>query len=388
MMIRSASLGATWHVPFLRVAVFASILLAQAGCQVFPTGRSATGSSQLINGQSTLFDSQSGAPIRPLNEASSNDTAKLCLATADSLAKGGKLPEAIQLYEKARTIDPRQAEVATRKLALMYDSTGDWDRARMEYDAALKAAPKDADLLQDLGYGYYCRMQWDTAEKYLREALTINPKHAKAMVNLAMTLGQKRDYAQSYETFLKVVPPAHAHCNMAFIFTTQGRREEAKEAYRKALSLEPSLQLAQAALSKLERGDVITPEQPRLPVKTASATKQSTIPAKVAKKAPEPTPAPAAEPEPETTPEAVEKLSEELNRPVVIRGPLSQPAVVPLGTVTAEPTPVTAPVQEPAAPMSEPVSQPGVAPSEPGSSEAPSGLPLPTPTAPASQNDN
>ncbi|MCS6978044.1 MAG: tetratricopeptide repeat protein, partial [Gemmatales bacterium] len=43
-----------------------------------------------------------------------------------------------------------------------------------------------------------------------------------------------------------------AQVNLAFIYQTQGKREEAKEAYRKALALQPELDLARRALAKLE----------------------------------------------------------------------------------------------------------------------------------------
>ena len=46
--------------------------------------------------------------------------------------------------------------------------------------------------------------------------------------------------------------PAQAQANLAFVLTAQGKREEAKAAYRKALQLDPSLALARDALAKLD----------------------------------------------------------------------------------------------------------------------------------------
>jgi tetratricopeptide (TPR) repeat protein len=180
------------------------------------------------------------------------EAARVCRATAAALEKAGKDPEAIALYEKARKSDPAMEGVC-RRLAVLYDRQGDFTKALEEYQRALKLNPHDADLLNDLGYAYYCRGRWTDAENSLRQAVEINPKHGRAWINLGMTLGQEERYTESFEAFAKVVSPAQAHCNVAFALTTQGKREEAKEAYRKALALNPDLRIARLALAKLEK---------------------------------------------------------------------------------------------------------------------------------------
>src|SRR5262249_20656853 len=117
----------------------------------------------------------------------------------------------------------------------------------------LRENPRDADVLASLGYFYYARGQWTEAEENLRHALTINPKHQRAWVNLGLTMGEQGHYAQSLEAFRKAVSEAEAHSNLAFVLTTQGKRQEAKEEYRRALELEPNLMIARRALDKLER---------------------------------------------------------------------------------------------------------------------------------------
>jgi tetratricopeptide (TPR) repeat protein len=52
--------------------------------------------------------------------------------------------------------------------------------------------------------------------------------------------------------FEQAVGPGEALVNLAFVYQTQGKREEAKQAYRKALELQPDLDLARRALAKLE----------------------------------------------------------------------------------------------------------------------------------------
>jgi tetratricopeptide (TPR) repeat protein len=135
---------------------------------------------------------------------------------------------------------------------VLYDRLGNATRAVPEFERAVKEHPRDADLLNDLGYHHYNLGRWAEAEKTLRQAVEINPKHTCAWTNLGMTLAQQGRTRESLEAFGHCVGPAEAQCNLGFLLTTQGKREEAKSAYHEALRLEPGLQLAKSALAKLE----------------------------------------------------------------------------------------------------------------------------------------
>jgi Tfp pilus assembly protein PilF len=139
-----------------------------------------------------------------------------------------------------------------RQLAPLYDRLGDTPHALAEYQRALKENPDDADVLNGLGYFYYSRGQWPEAEETLRRALGVNPRHARAWVNLGLTLGAQGQCAESLDAFRKVVSEAEAHSNLAFLLMTQGKREEAKKEYCRALELDPNLAIARQALDKLE----------------------------------------------------------------------------------------------------------------------------------------
>jgi Tfp pilus assembly protein PilF len=224
-----------------RVLLGLACLGAPAGCQSFNLGES--------------FPSPAPAAANAAKdpvELPPGEKAQVCRATAERLERAGKDPEAIILYERARKADPRMKDIG-RRLAVLYDRQGDFNKALEEYQQALERTPKDSDLHNDLGYAYYCRGQWQEAEKHLRQAVSLNPQNARAWINLGLTLGQRERYAESLEAFAKVVRPAQAASNLAFVLTTQGKRQEAKETYRKALELDPGLPIAQAALAKLDK---------------------------------------------------------------------------------------------------------------------------------------
>jgi Tfp pilus assembly protein PilF len=178
--------------------------------------------------------------------------AEACLATAEIMEKNGHDQQALFQYELARKYDARLNSRVCRRLALIYDRIGDSQRALVEYKQCLQLHPKDPDLLNDIGYCHYQHGEWLEAEKWFRQALDVAPKHARATVNLGMTLGQKGEYPEALEMFKRVNSPGEAHVNMGFIYQTHAKRDEAKQAYKTAIELQPDLDLARRALAKLE----------------------------------------------------------------------------------------------------------------------------------------
>jgi len=201
-------------------------------------------------------------------ELSPAKSAQLHLALADSLEKNGHDADAAACYEKARGLDPSLTHVA-RVLATLYDRLGENKRALEEYQLALKAAPRDANLMNRLGYYYYTRAKWKEAEEQFRQAVAINPNLQRAWVNLGLTLGEQQRYEESLNAFVKAVSKAEALSNLGFVMTTQGKKEEARQKYREALDLDPSLRIAQLALQKLEH-ETAPPAAPA-PTTTAQA---------------------------------------------------------------------------------------------------------------------
>jgi Tfp pilus assembly protein PilF len=210
--------------------------LAQAGCLVLDTARL-----------------KSGGGDRPAPEAGmlpAAESARACQEVAAALAKQGHHDQAVGQLLKAREFD--HACDVSPALARLYARLGDDRAARAEFDLALKAHPKDADLLNDLGYFHYQRGNWAEAETCLRAAVVASPTLARAWVNLGLTLGQQKRYPDSLEAFERAVKPAEARCNLAFVLLSQGSRDRARELYNDALRLDPGLALARQALARLD----------------------------------------------------------------------------------------------------------------------------------------
>lgn len=238
--------GRCWRV-LIGVAV-----LAAGGCRTWQLSPASH-----IAPTAELVPIADGQAEPPAPELPPKDAARACIACAEELEKHACEAEAIVFYERARQHNPK-CRVSGR-LAVLYDRQGDFQKAQEEYRKAIKETPRDADLLNDMGYGYYSRGRWAEAEKYLRQALAVNPEHARAAINLGLCVGEQGRYQEALELFDRVLTPAQALCNLAFILTTQHKWEEAKHTYQEALQMDPDIPLARAALAKLEKAEKQTP---------------------------------------------------------------------------------------------------------------------------------
>ncbi len=95
----------------------------------------------------------------------------------------------IELDEtKARTLrqaverDPNN-RTARVQLANLYFDAERYDDATRWYEEALKLEPRDPDVSTDLGVSYYYLNQPDRALKQFDHSLSVNPTHAKTILN-------------------------------------------------------------------------------------------------------------------------------------------------------------------------------------------------------------
>lgn len=184
-------------------------------------------------------------------ELAPDKAATLCLAAATELEKGGYYTQAIAQCELARQHQPGLPGLS-RKLAGLYAREGDLEKAVAEYKKALAASPKDADLLNDMGYCCYQVKDFTAAEKYLRQALSLKPQLQRAHANLGLALGRQENWRESLEEFKKAGSVASAHANLAAMYHAAGRDDDARRECQIALGMDAKLGATQELLAKLE----------------------------------------------------------------------------------------------------------------------------------------
>lgn len=111
-------------------------------------------------------------------------------------------------------------------LAQLYLSRGQGNRAIDTLDAGLKQDPKSAVLLNNRGMCMVIDGQYEGALYWFERAVEINPHEARYQSNWATALGLLGDYDKAYDTYLKVIPPADAHYNLAVL--SRARNDHAR----------------------------------------------------------------------------------------------------------------------------------------------------------------
>lgn len=191
---------------------------------------------------------------KPTSKGLPNDeAAKLQLAVADEQLRHGRDSDALGRYECARKINPQMKGVA-HPMAVIHDAQGNHGQALTEYRKAIDENPRDATVLNDMGYSYYLRGEWSKAEEAFRRSIQIK-ESPRAWNNLGLAYGQSGRYRESLAAFKKATDPARAYGNLGFVFLTQGKTQQARLAYKKAIQLDPSYDMAHQVLAKIDAAE-------------------------------------------------------------------------------------------------------------------------------------
>lgn len=186
---------------------------------------------------------------RPL---SNRQVANVQLTLARSLERKGDLTAALAAYQQAIDKDPRQA-VGYWRMAILQDRRGKVEESEALYREALKRDSQNPDLLCDFGYSLYLQRRWAESEQLLRQAIEIQPKHARAHNHLGMILAQMEQPEAALAEFRKAgCNKSEAHSNLALVLTLNQHWDDARRHYQLALDANPDSEIALAGLDNLE----------------------------------------------------------------------------------------------------------------------------------------
>ncbi len=198
----------------------------------------------------------------------------------------GMIPEAVEAFTRALALDPQMstaernlriawcdsgafaeqvrvlgdrlaADEADRDardaLANAYLMSGDFDRAVVELERLADARPDDVETIVRLARAEQRLGHMDAASTWLRRALGYrdgDPQLLMQFADVSYHRGLDADALAALERVVERAPHlAEAHFLLGFVLGDLGRHEEAREATRRALRLNPSLGRAQPNLS-------------------------------------------------------------------------------------------------------------------------------------------
>ena len=122
------------------------------------------------------------------------------------------------------------------------ERTGNYPAAVRAYERGLAVEPDNVELLNSLGFALFQQGKSKEAIVALEKAIAIDPKHWKAHNNMglaAIDLGELELAEAHYRESLAIKPQPAIYNDLGVVLERQGLAEEAGEAYRKAIKLDP-----------------------------------------------------------------------------------------------------------------------------------------------------
>jgi tetratricopeptide (TPR) repeat protein len=212
--------------------------------------RSAEAATRPSDGARVVRPDETGAVVEPpklwipVIEGISKDP----LTQGRALLEHGYVQEAIaELSIAATQVGPLLVE-ANNLLGIAYDRAGRHRDAVEAYNRALAFAPRDANVIANLGYSLYLADDFAGALKRLRQAAKLSPGQPVIYNNLGVVLARTRKYEEAYKYFAIATNEYDAHLKLAAMLEDQGLDRDAVKHYEAALAMQPG---ASAVLERL-----------------------------------------------------------------------------------------------------------------------------------------
>ena len=165
------------------------------------------------------------------------DEADRLYGKAGMRANNGEFEKAAAIYRRVIEMNPSRHD-ARRDLAMVLVELGDAEEAKNLLLDVLKANPRDVASLVILGNHYAkAESDLDTAERFFRRSIEIDPENPNAHNSLAGMLcekGANDEALAEFDAALRLRPGfPQPRYGMAMVFLAQGRLLEAKQAMEK-----------------------------------------------------------------------------------------------------------------------------------------------------------
>ncbi len=230
----------------LILVVFASAGCQQSGLQNF---------LQPLSSSHAVTKKTQKAPAHlPVDERSIDELT----ARAKSLERQGQFNDAIASYLAVVRQRPARAEPYHR-LAVLHDRIGDPSAAEQFYNTALEKKGNHAEVLCDYGYSQYLQGGYQAAESSLQKSLALDPKLARAHVNLGLVMARTGRDDEAVAHFKRAgCGDSTARANLAYAMAWDKKWDLAEQQFQLALAADPHSADARAGLAAI-RGETSAP---------------------------------------------------------------------------------------------------------------------------------
>jgi tetratricopeptide (TPR) repeat protein len=163
----------------------------------------------------------------------------------------GDLKKAIDQYWDAIKLDPNNLQAMFR-LGVVYSELKHYPEATLAWKLYLKADHHSATACNNLAFCYEMAGRNADAEQMYLEGLKREPANAACHVNYGLLLARLERVSDAVLQLQQVLTPAQVHYDIASVFEQEGRKQEAKLEYQKAITMDPRLSQAVVRLETLK----------------------------------------------------------------------------------------------------------------------------------------
>ena len=267
-----------FHSRHVRRSLVASLLLLGAG----QLGCSTTGNQWKLpswswnapkNGPTSAASAQSEHASLPVSSRSSPRSTSpgtdpdaeapglaTMIANGRLQEKAGEWEKARHTYESAIKRFPNES-APYHRLGVVADQQRRYLEAEQMFTEAIRRNPRDAELFNDLGYCFFLQGQLDRAEAALLKATQLEPKNARFENNYGMVMAHQGRIEEALARFRTAGSEADAQYNLAFVFASQEKVDQAKLCFRRALAADPQHEAARRALQSFELYEQLPEDQ-------------------------------------------------------------------------------------------------------------------------------
>lgn len=171
-----------------------------------------------------------------------------------SLHDAGQILESIEPYRAAIQITPKAFPVYVNLGQSLFE-LGKFDEALATFQSAVNLKPKDANALLGLGRCQLELGQTDRAMATLNSANASDPYNAKVLALLGFAYMRKEEPSKAFELTLKAIElrpqDKGIRFNKCVMLTYLGQYDDAKNAYKELLQVDPAYAPARFGLSNL-----------------------------------------------------------------------------------------------------------------------------------------
>jgi tetratricopeptide (TPR) repeat protein len=163
----------------------------------------------------------------------------------------GKFDSAIAQYKEALKLDPNHRDAQFR-LAGAYTQKGKYDDAIPAWQRYLKLSGESATAYSNLGLCYQLAGKLDQAEQAYQSGIEKDPTDVSCRMNYGLMLAWAGRLDDANTQLSTVLTPAEVHYNLGSVMEQQGKKDQARAYYRKALELDPKLADARSRLARMK----------------------------------------------------------------------------------------------------------------------------------------